>query len=135
MQASSKSPLDPDLQGWMRSAEVERAGDYLRRGRTHAALADHDLLDRWKAAFATFVDHLESADHRAAEADLKAELDLRGIPAPMTEVQAALGRLNQRYCDAIMRLAKEDPQRLAELEGCVRSAVATFKQERATRSN
>ena len=85
----SKEELEDQL-GLMESDRMDRAADYVQRGRSHAGLSDAALAKELMGAMQACLDGPFSRELVVAENDLRAEFDLRGSGPPKTTAMRAL---------------------------------------------
>ena len=131
----TEAEFEDQVKAWIQSAEIDRSTAYLHRGRAYAALADGDLLERWKSAFRGLVADPGSERALVTASDLKSEINLRGQEAPFGEVAEALEDLNARFISEIERLQIEDPVQLAEYDRAITRAIDTFLKQKVKEEN
>src|ERR1700721_2772169 len=101
---------------WIRSAEVGQTANYLKRGRNHASMPGYAILDRWKfavqelAADPAFGADPGSAHPRPAENQLKAEIEVRRLAAPIDAVKADVEALTAGFIQTLERLMRDNPE-------------------------
>jgi hypothetical protein len=121
----SRGWLDIQVRSWLQSREVDEAADYARRGRAHVSLSDVELVEQWKAAFRAYVANFRSQKARAAECDLKAELQLRGQEPPLAEVKEDMDKLCNAAVESVREMEKSPDAYKAMNEG-IASDLAEF---------
>jgi hypothetical protein len=131
----TEAEFEDQVKAWMRSCEIDRTADYLRRGRQYAALLDEELIRLWKTAFHDLVANPGSEEVRLYESDLKSEIGLRGKVAPMDEVATALDELTQNFVNGIERLQAESPEQLAACDREIRQRVGEFLEQKQSSAN
>jgi hypothetical protein len=113
---SQDDPVLKDVIGLLESQQVDKAADYVRRGRSHAGLTDAALAEAWMRAIRAFSDDPVSALLRMAENDLRSEFDLRGVEPPMIAAQEALRRISAAASKHLKDLKEHDPEGYRRLE-------------------
>ena len=101
---------DALLMGYLDSLAVDAQADYLRRGRAHQDLSEHELAEQWVAAFRAMV--LPAADeqkHRI-ESDYSAEFELRGMEPPDDLVKDDMEHYLAYVADKLEAMKRDDPE-------------------------
>jgi hypothetical protein len=93
---------------------MQRAEDYLARGRLHESADTAELKRQWVEAFRRFVANLGDPTLARAHEDLQAELRLRGEEPPFAEVEKETEAFFQQVREAVDRV-KRNPDQYAEL--------------------
>ena len=106
--SSKKTPVAVDAEA------MQRAEDYLARGRIHESAETAALKRQWVEAFRRFVDNLGDPSLARAHEDIQAELRLRGEEPPFAEVEKETEAFFERVRAAVERV-KRNPEEYAEL--------------------
>ena len=93
---------------------MQRAQDYLARGRIHAGTETAALKAEWVEAFRRFLGNLGDPALARVHEDMQAELRLRGEEPPFAEVEQETEAFFARVRDAVERV-KRNPGQYAEL--------------------
>jgi hypothetical protein len=104
----SKQPLPIDAEA------MQRAEDYLARGRIHEGKDTAALKAQWVEAFRRFVANLGDPGLARAHEDIQAELRLRGEEPPFAEVEKETEAFFDQVRAAVERV-KRNPAQYAEM--------------------
>lgn len=105
-----KPDFDAQYEAWTRHTVMEQTADYVRRGRAYRDVPAEELLTGWSGSFKVMAALPQHPVVRALNADLEAELGLRGIPLPMERVAAASRELADKAM-ALYEAASPEAQR------------------------
>src|SRR5260370_17198982 len=125
-QSASQAALD-----FIRSREVDRVADYMRRGRTHTMLSSDDLIAQWISSIKGIADAPFDKGACTINNDLEAELSLRGMEPPYERPRQCLATYTAIMSGEIRRIRgnKEDWEKL--LDNIVKDCQ-TFNKARTT---
>jgi hypothetical protein len=123
-----KPSLSSDVLAFIESDQVDRIARYADGGRHHRHLSDQVLIEAWKSAFRAMADDPYSAELRALENDLNCEIALRGLKAPIEDVDDARKRLASKVSEPV------DPDASAKFAAGLERDFAAFRAKR-DRSN
>ena len=126
---------DSLIKAFLVSNDGDRTADYVRHGRAHSTLSDHELESKWCSTVKDWADYPLDAKTREAFNDLRSEYTLRGKKPQNDIVQDDLRRLGAAAVDVIETMKKEDPQRYAEMEDRLVDDLAAFVEATGKRSN
>lgn len=117
----------PLVEAWLGSARLDRAVDYLRRGRRFSGLKTYQLKFDWR----DLREHLDveagSTEAWTALVDLEAELALRGEGTPRPRSRAGIGRHWHEWLRDRMSV---DPTKWGSTERNAYEAALAFERER-----
>jgi hypothetical protein len=119
--------LERDMLSWLKSKSIDNQADYLSRGRPYCGLEDVVLLDEWKKVFRAMATEPDVEERRDNHRDLSAEIDLRGLEAPLNEVEDAVDSLVSKIEE---RRRHGDPDEVAKADAEFLEAFEEFKRRR-----
>jgi hypothetical protein len=110
---------ETEVQALLASTQMDNTADYLARGREYQHLVQDELLGAWVRAFKTMVGTgiPGGPAARQRERDLAAEIKLRGIEPPYSDVKDAV----ERFCSDVMARVESDPEALQRVTDSLES--------------
>ena len=123
-QSASQAALD-----FIRSREVDRVADYMRRGRTHTMFSSDDLIAQWISSIKGMADAPFDKGARTINNDLEAELSLRGMEPPYERATQCLARYTAIMSGEIERIRGNQEEWEQLMDDLVKD-LQTFKNER-----
>jgi hypothetical protein len=119
--------LDRDMLSWLKSNSIDNQANYLSRGRRYSGLEEGLLLEEWKASFRAMTSQPDAQENRENHRDLCAEIELRGLAAPLNEVEDSVDTLLS-WVDE--RRRHSDPDDVAQADAEFLEAFEEFKRQR-----
>jgi hypothetical protein len=119
--------LDRDMLSWLKSNSIDNQADYLSRGRRYSGLQDGMLLEEWKKVFRAMATEPDVQENRGNYRDLCAEIELRGLEAPLSEVEDAIDALVSEIEE---RRRHGDPDEVAQADAEFLEAFEEFTRQR-----
>ncbi|SRR5258707_2525795 len=105
---------DEIAEAFLKNRALEKAQDYVTRGRCHAAVPTADLVDAWVVTFKVWVSDHQNPLLRGLFNDVEAELVLRGIEPPYDRAQDAADKLRAMARQLIGDLSSPDYARISK---------------------
>jgi hypothetical protein len=119
--------LERDILSWLKSNSVHNQADYLSRGRRYFRLEEGVLLEEWKKTIRAMAGQPDLQANREKHRDLTAEIELRGLDAPLNEVGDAVETLVSEIEE---RRRLSDPDEAAQADAELFEAFEEFKRQR-----
>jgi len=123
-QSASQAALD-----FIRSREVDRVTDYMRRGRTHTMLSTDGLIAQWISSIKGIADAPFDKGARTINNDLEGKLSLREMEPPYERARQCLARYTAMMSDEIERIRGNQEEWEQLMDDLVKD-LQTFKNER-----
>jgi hypothetical protein len=116
-----------DVDTFLACQEMDRAAEYLSRGRIYRGLTDEQLADEWIAAFKGMAEIPADQSRKAIEDELRAEFKLRKVKPPFRKVKSDLDRLTSSIASSIEAMQRDDPERFAKINRDLERDIADLK--------
>jgi hypothetical protein len=122
-----ESAVKKTVQAYLDSARVDRAADYVARGRKFSALPLNDLTDQWRDSITAMANEPSQKVHRDHHTDYGAEFQLRGLDEPYDD-PVAKAEL-ERFMSATRRIIESrlsDPDERERIEDEIGADLKAF---------
>jgi hypothetical protein len=128
----SDKELDEELLAMFANTKMENQQSYLARGRAFKADEIETLTSKWLVQINAWADDTPEFERRLMD-DLEAELNLRGIDAPVGQARDAIEKIRARS-RAIGAKWKSNPEELDRVDELLQAELAKIRPSNADKN-